>query len=127
MSHEALLLTYLREQWPLLDQLRLGVWVALHEPLTEDDDQAITPVRKAWLLDHRQAHPRSAVSYKIFCEAQTNPGAGGRFERGSARLAPYPTEGHYYLDYQAGPLFGEAWRVRIDEGHVVRVRGLWKS
>ncbi|QWF16310.1 hypothetical protein [Lysobacter capsici] len=127
MSHEALLLTYLREQWPLLDQLRLGVWVALHEPLTEDDDQAITPVRKAWLLDHRQAHPCSAVSYKIFSEAQTNPGAGGRFERGSARLAPYPTEGHYYLDYQAGPLFGEAWRVRIDEGHVVRVRGLWKS
>lgn len=129
MNEEQQLLRFLRDLWPpgLLDQLRRGVWVAVHEALSEADDMPATPVHRAWLLTHLEALPRSAASYRLFAQSRERPGAGGCFERGSARIAAYPTPGEYYLDYQAAPLWGEGMRVSVDAGTVTQVRGLWKA
>ncbi|PSB57140.1 hypothetical protein [Chamaesiphon polymorphus] len=130
MSHELLLLDYIKAHWRQHQpaQLDRGVWIALHEEVTAEAYDADTPVVKAWFMTNRKIDRCALISFKIFAENRLQVRANESHEMGEANIAPYPTAGLYYLDFLFAPLWGGGMKVEIDDRDKVIDRGrLWVS
>jgi hypothetical protein len=131
MNQETLLLLdYIQAHWRQHQpaQLNRGVWVALHETMTDlESDEACTPVVKAWFLTARSIEEYPALSFKIFAENRLQVKVNESHEMGEANIAPYAIEGIYYMDFLFAPLWGGGMKVKIDGGKIIVLGRLWSA
>jgi hypothetical protein len=129
MNHEALLLSYIQSQWRItqLVQLERGIWVALHEEISEEaqaDFSPSTPVVRSWFVTDRAIEECPLVSYNLFTENRYRY----PLHVGHSSIAPYPQAGSYYMDFDFGALAGGGMRVSIDRwGEVISKVRLWSA
>jgi hypothetical protein len=131
MNQETLLLLdYIQAHWRQHQpaQLDRGVWVALHETMTDlESSEADTPVVKAWFMTDRKIEECAPISFKIFAENRLKVKVNESHEMGEANIAPYPIEGSYYIDFILAPLWDGGMKVSIDRGKVTNQGRLWSA
>jgi hypothetical protein len=129
MNNEVTLLDFIKQHWSKNHpaQLERGVWVAMHEPMSIDEDEPHTPVCKTWLITDRGTECRQLVSFKLFAENKLKVKANESHEMGEANIAPYQDGSHYYIDFLMGPLRGGAMKAEIIEGKVFNRGRLWSA
>jgi hypothetical protein len=130
MTAEILLLDYIKAHWQKHQpaQLQRGVWIALHDEITDLEEwQPSTSVVKAWLMTDRQLEECALISFKIFAENRLQVKANESHEMGEANIAPYPTVGLYYLDFIFAPLWGGGMKISIEQGAAINQGRLWVS
>ncbi len=100
MNAELILLDYIQAHWEKTQptQLIRGVWVALHEKLTEAAYEPSTPVIKAWFVTDRAITQFPPISFKLFAENKLKVRVNESHEMGESNFAPYPEESIYYMD-----------------------------
>ena len=117
-------------------------WIAEHQPVPPDTNNATTPVVKSWLLSERGIEQRTAADYvrlitvhsgTHWASGNVQPPSTGVFGRvhsiGLAAFAHIENSDRIYLDFAWGGLFGRGAEYRFDlqTKAVELVRDFWVS